>query len=81
VGLSPGDAERSAPYFYVTPWPYPREAELPALDGGGAWNRDGWVGAVLEAAALLDGGDARARAGCFLDSAVAACRRLLDETG
>jgi hypothetical protein len=88
VGLSPGDAGRAAPYLYVTPWPYPRDAELPAVDGGGVWHREGWMGAVLEGPALLDGvregrgrGDARAQAERFLDSAVAACRRLLGTAG
>ena len=42
VGLSPGDAARPEPYFYVLPWPRPT-GDLPALDGG-AWNTGGWAG-------------------------------------
>lgn len=78
AGLSPGDTGRPAPYFYVTPWPYPSPENLPDLEGGGTWNTGGWVGAVLEAAALLDGtGDPAHRAERFAASAVAACRTLL----
>lgn len=80
VGLSPGDAGRPAPYFYVTPWPYPPATTLPPLPGGGIWNTEGWVGAVLEAQALtaVAGELQEARAREFLRAAVAACRTLLD---
>lgn len=83
VGFSPGDAGekgRPHPYFYVTPWPYPKGAELPALDGGGVWNTAGWTGAVLDTAALLSAGDGEAQAEQaerFIESAIAACRSLL----
>jgi hypothetical protein len=79
AGLSPGDAGRHAPYFYVTPWPYPSPENLPELEGGGTWNTAGWVGAVLEAATLQDwtGGAPQHRAERFAASAVAACRTLL----
>lgn len=80
AGLSPGDTGRPAPYFYVTPWPYPSTEKLPDLEGGGTWNTEGWVGAVLESATLQDGaGDPAHRAERFLESAVAACRALLGE--
>jgi hypothetical protein len=78
VGLSPGDAERPEPYFYVLPWPRPT-GELPALDGG-AWNTEGWLGAVLESAdftAAGSNGAQRGRIERFLNSAVHACRQLL----
>jgi hypothetical protein len=78
VGLSPGDTGRPAPYLYVTPWPYPPTDKLPDLEGGGIWNTQGWVGALLEAATLLDGsGDPAHRAERFAASAVAGCRSLL----
>jgi hypothetical protein len=54
--------------------------ELPALDGGGAWNREGWVGAVLPASQLVaaeSGAARREQVERFLGSAVAACKRLL----
>ena len=80
AGMSPGDAARPYPYFYVTPWPYPRGRELPGLAGGGSWNTEGWIGAVLETAALLRDGEGEAQAAAamsFMESAIAACRELL----
>lgn len=86
AGLSPGDGGRAVPYFYVTPWPYPKSpsksstaSNLPALAGGGTWNTEGWLGAVLEAGAISSAGSGEGQEGQvreFLDSAVAACRRL-----
>jgi hypothetical protein len=80
AGLSPGDSGRSAPYFYVTPWPYPPGKKLPPLAGGGIWNTEGWVGAVLDAAQILEAApqERERRIQSFLDSAVAACHRLLE---
>jgi hypothetical protein len=83
VGLTPGDAVRPHPYFYVTPWPYPKDRELPALEGGGVWNTEGWTGAVLETPALLRAGAGEAQAGQaerFVASAIAACQALADQT-
>jgi hypothetical protein len=84
VGLSPGEGTgetgRPHPYFYVAPWPYPKDRELPALSGGGVWNTEGWTGAVLETPALLRAGIGEAQAGQaerFVESAVAACLDLL----
>lgn len=53
IGMSPGDASYRQPYFYVTPWPYPKGDNLPPLTGGGTWHREGWTGAVLTASKLL----------------------------
>jgi hypothetical protein len=69
VGLSPGDASFSEPYWYVTPYPYPDAAALPPLTRG-RWHTQRWIGAVLPAAT---GDEAQA----FLEAAIAACRRLL----
>ncbi len=79
VGLSPGDEGRDAPYLYVTPWPHPEPRGLPGLPAGGRWNTDGWVGAVLEADAVLDAapGERGARAEQFVSAAMADARALL----
>jgi hypothetical protein len=83
VGLSPGepgDHGRAHPYFYVTPWPYPKGKELPPLPAGGVWNAEGWTGAVLDTPALLRAGSGEAQAEAaenFVESAIAACRELL----
>jgi hypothetical protein len=82
VGFSPGDDGRPEPYFYVLPWPRPAGG-LPSLDGG-AWNTEGWLGAVLEAADLTTAGSngaQRERIERFLNSAVQACRELLERKG
>ena len=79
MGLSPGDAAHAAPYLYVTPWPAP-DADLPDLPGDATWNRDGWTGALLPAAAItpLSGSDAQLNAArAFFDAAIDACRTLL----
>ena len=78
VGLSPGDGGRPEPYFYVTPWPYPPSPQLPALGGGGLWNTEGWLGAILEAHTLASAHDQEGQAREFLVSAIAACRSLVE---
>jgi len=80
IGLSPGDATYAEPYWYVTPWPYPDEPLLSALDGGGEWHRTGWLGAVLTGSKIAAEPSAEAQArlvNAFLGSAVDACRALL----
>ena len=55
VGLSPGDDNYNEPYFYITPWPYPKTGgvTLPGLPSGGFWHTNGWVGAILIATEIL----------------------------
>lgn len=48
-GFSPGDGGYEEPYFYLTPWPYPKVDKLYKLDQPAIWNTEGWVGAVLKA--------------------------------
>lgn len=70
TGWVPGDAQRPEPYWYVTPWPYPDPTALPPL-AAGAWNTEGWVGAVLQGE-----GDAAA----FLTEAIGYFLRIVRET-
>jgi hypothetical protein len=84
VGLVPGDESRPEPYFYVTPWPYPENPELPPLAAGGIWHTAGWLGAVLAAPRFMDRQPAPVQAAVveeFLASATMACRRLLERRG
>jgi hypothetical protein len=77
VGLSPGDGSYAEPYWYVTPWPYPKEKEVPSL-ALGHWHTTGWFGAVLTASEL--GADPAAQESItrsFVQSAIAASRQLL----
>jgi hypothetical protein len=55
IGMSPGDSSYPEPYFYVTPWPYPENASVPAMRVGGHWHREGWFGAVLPGSAVQPG--------------------------
>ena len=79
LGFSPGDGSYDQPYFYVTPWPYPPEADLPELRRGGTWHTAGWTGVVLTAETLLrERADRRARVvRNMLAEAVQACHAVL----
>ena len=77
VGHSPGDDWYPEPYWYVGPYPYPSTTDLPPLAAGGHWHTSGWVGAALPASAYVAAADQRAQVTAFIDSSVAACRRLL----
>lgn len=80
LGFSPGDASRDLPYYYVNGWPAPAPADLRALAGPGAWNTEGWVGAVLTAddiVAITDHDAQRAMVDGFLDDAISAMRAAL----
>jgi len=51
VGFSPGDGSYAEPYWYVSPWPYPAESELPALPHG-HWQTEGFTAAILTASQM-----------------------------
>jgi hypothetical protein len=77
AGLSPGDGSYDEPYFYVTPWPYPKGKDLPPLPLG-HWHTEFWTGAVLTGSELAAaGGYPKDRVQAFLEAAVAACEGLL----
>jgi hypothetical protein len=80
VGLSPGDSSYHEPYWYVSPYPYPDPASLPALDGYGFWHTQHWVGAVLPASQLPQTVNAEAQqqqVEAFLQAALSASTSLL----
>ena len=54
VGMTPGDGSKAQPFFYVAPWPYPDVATLRALPPPAFWNTEGWVGAVIDAPAVVE---------------------------
>ena len=70
AGLSPGDESMPQPYWYVNHSPHATSQTFPPLAGGGTWNTQGWIGAILPAS---HGGDPRA----FLDSAIHVSRALI----
>ncbi len=77
VGMSPGDGLVNEPYFYVSPWPTPDVAALPALAGVGKWYTDGFVGAVATGSEILRAEEQRDSTLEFLRGAVTACRSVL----
>ncbi|NHC34223.1 hypothetical protein [Scytonema millei] len=79
VGMSPGDRSYDEPYWYVSPYPYPDTTSLPKLAGGGFWQTQHWVGAVLTASQLTTDSDGaqEEQVRAFLYSAVKASKALL----
>lgn len=77
AGLSPGDGSYDEPYFYVTPWPYPKGKAFPALPAG-HWHTEFWTGAVLTGSELAAaGGYPKDVVRAFLAAAVEGCEGLL----
>jgi hypothetical protein len=80
VGLSPGDTYYNEPYWYVSPYPYPDTASLPALNSDGFWHTQHWVGAVLPASRLTESVSAEAQqqqVEAFLQAALSTSIALL----
>jgi hypothetical protein len=79
LGLSPGDLSYPEPYWYVGPYPWPKNPELPKLPSGGKWHTEGFFAAVLTGTDLLAGDrdSQRERSEEFLRTAQAACRSFL----
>lgn len=79
AGMSPGDESYGEPYFYVNAYPAPPADRLTmALDGGGHWHMEGWIGAVLPGSRLTsDVAGQPDQVRTFLASALSACRSLV----
>jgi len=70
AGFSPGDEHYQEPYFYVSPYPYPDPAKLPALPAVGHWHVHGFTAAIAPASRILASADRQASAEAFLDAAL-----------
>ncbi|HAG82957.1 MAG TPA: hypothetical protein DCL61_17800 [Cyanobacteria bacterium UBA12227] len=82
IGLSPGDTSYDEPYWYVTPYPYPKIDEFPSLEGNGFWHKQNWVGAVLTASNLAKNVTEKAQQSqvrSFVHSALNESKVLLQE--
>ena len=62
VGLVPGDAYYTEPYWYITPGLAPDASDLAPLEGEGFWRTEGWLGAVLTGSTLVAAGGAQEQA-------------------
>lgn len=69
AGLSPGDAWYDEPYFYVSPYPYPDAARLPALPPLGHWHTRGFTAAIAPASRILATREREAESVAFLRAA------------
>lgn len=81
-GMSPGDGTYNEPYFYVTPWPYPKKEQLSNLPVG-FWHTEGWIGAILTASDLIKSGSDSTQAERvqqFLQNSTQACFTALGVT-
>ncbi len=84
VGLSPGDGSYSEPYWYVTPWPSPKDTALPPLSGGGAWHTDGFLAGVLTGSTVVEDPNEttqKKQVGDFLQNAITESLRLIGYKG
>jgi hypothetical protein len=77
TGVSPGDEYYDEPYFYVSVYPEPEPAALPALPALGHWHTHHFAAAILPAHKILTVTDQAAATGDFLDRAIAIALKLL----
>ena len=77
VGLSPGDEHYGEPYFYVTPWPYPKPSKLPPLPEIGRWHTQKFTAAVVPAHRILAVPGRQTETEKFLAEAVVASLKSL----
>jgi hypothetical protein len=77
AGLSPGDEYYDEPYFYVTPYPHPHTAKLPALPKLGHWHTRDFTAAIAPASRIVKAEDRKAEIDDFLLAAVDSAIRIL----
>jgi hypothetical protein len=81
IGFSPGDEYYEEPYFYISPYPAPKNPALPALPPGGHWHTKDFFGAVASAQEFLAAQDPRAAVVAIIGAAFEAGRGWLDGRG
>ncbi len=82
LGFSPGDGQFAEPYWYVVPYPDPKNTAPPELPDDAFWHLEGWTGAILKASsyACIDAPEEQHKVVAkFLGSAYDACKKLLEE--
>jgi hypothetical protein len=79
VGFSPGDEYYEEPYFYVSVYPDPDPAALPALPEVGNWHTRDFTAAVARAQKILAVKNPEIETGKFLHDAVIASLRLVSQ--
>lgn len=70
VGMSPGDEHYAQPYFYVSPWPRLKPADLPLIASPGHWHLKDFVAAVATAEDLLLHSERGPTLSAFINTAI-----------
>jgi hypothetical protein len=70
LGFCPGDDYYDEPYFYISTYPPPDVATLPALPAVGHWHTHHFTAAVAEATRIVAASDPQAATEAFLRAAV-----------
>lgn len=81
VGLSPGDDSYPEPYFYMSPWPYPLQSDLPSVIAPAFWHREGFTAVILKGSDLasMDSGTQPEKAILIIDRAIMLNKSLLEK--
>jgi len=69
VGFSPGDVHYDEPYFYVSRYPAPDIATLPALPAVGHWHANRFTAAIATGHKIVQAADRQAEVETFLQVA------------
>jgi hypothetical protein len=77
IGLSPGDEYYDEPYYYVTPYPHPHPAKLPALPKLGHWHTRDFTAAIAPTNRILKAKDRKTETDVFLRAAVDSAIKIL----
>ena len=77
-GFSTGDETIAEPYFYVTAYPFPDQLPNAALPEDAVWHSEGFSGAVLAYATLVDAQNPAQKLLAYWRETLAAGQRLMD---
>ena len=77
IGFEPGDAYYDEPYFYVSLYPRPDPATLPALPSIGFWHAKDFFAAVAPAHRIFESNNQQADVEAFLHAATGAAIKAL----
>ena len=79
AGFSPGDEHYQEPYFYVSPYPYPRcRRALPQPHALGHWHTRHFTAAIAPAKRIVAANHSQRDVEAFLAHAIEGCIKLLN---
>jgi hypothetical protein len=77
IGFEPGDEYYDEPYFYVSMYPRPDPATLPALPSIGFWHSKDFLAAIAPSHRIVGSNNQKADIEAFLHAAAAAAIKAL----